>query len=310
MTPGLVLNIRLPRVTLSFAAGAAAAMGGVVMQSVLKNPLASPYGLGVSSGAGLGAALVIVSGLGAGALGTLALPAVSLAFGLATVGIAIFLSSRLDRSLSNNTIILTGMVLSLFTNALMSTVSAANPEYSQRILLWQLGSFSGRGWEASAMVAAVAAVCLAGFLRLSPELDAMTFGEEQARALGVELRRVKWVLIVLVAALTGTSVAFAGVIGFVDLIAPHVVRRFFRRAPSPCAAHGGAAGRRVHDGVRSCRAHAGLALGDPGGQHHRPDRRPVLPLCLFFTSPEVRKTCCMWNISPAVTGQSRCRTPW
>ena len=96
------------------------------------------------------------------------------------------------------------MVLSLFTNALMSTVSAANPEYSQRILLWQLGSFSGRGWEASAMVAAVAAVCLAGFLRLSPELDAMTFGEEQARALGVELRRVKWVLIVLVAALTGT----------------------------------------------------------------------------------------------------------
>ena len=223
VTPGLVLNIRLPRVTLSFAAGAAAAMGGVVMQSVLKNPLASPYGLGVSSGA----ALVIVSGLGAGALGTLALPAVSLAFGLATVGAAIFLSSRLDRSLSNNTIILTGMVLSLFTNALMSTVSAANPEYSQRILLWQLGSFSGRGWEASAMVAAVAAVCLAGFLRLSPELDAMTFGEEQARALGVELRRVKWVLIVLVAALTGTSVAFAGVIGFVDLIAPHVVRRFF-----------------------------------------------------------------------------------
>lgn len=227
VTPGLVLNIRLPRVTLSFAAGAAAAMGGVVMQSVLKNPLASPYGLGVSSGAGLGAALVIVSSLGAGALGTLALPAVSLAFGLATVGIAIFLSSRLDRSLSNNTIILTGMVLSLFTNALMSTVSAANPEYSQRILLWQLGSFSGRGWEASAMVAAVAAVCLVGFLRLSPELDAMTFGEEQARALGVELRRVKWVLIVLVAALTGTSVAFAGVIGFVDLIAPHVVRRFF-----------------------------------------------------------------------------------
>ena len=225
VTPGLVLNIRLPRVTLSFAAGAAAAMGGVVMQSVLKNPLASPYGLGVSSGAGLGAALVIVSGLGAGALGTLALPAVSLAFGLATVGAAIFLSSRLDRSLSNNTIILTGMVLSLFTNALMSTVSAANPEYSQRILLWQLGSFSGRGWEASAMVAAVAAVCLAGFLRLSPELDAMTFGEEQARALGVELRRVKWVLIVLVAALTGTSVAF--VLGFVDLIAPHVVRRFF-----------------------------------------------------------------------------------
>ena len=127
----------------------------------------------------------------------------------------------------SNTIILTGMVLSLFVNALMSTLAAANPEYSQRILLWQLGSFSGRGWAAAAAVAAVAAVCLAAFVRLAPELDAMTFGEEQALALGVELRRTKWLLIVLVAALTGVSVAFAGVIGFVALIAPHVVRRFF-----------------------------------------------------------------------------------
>ena len=226
VTQGLVLNIRLPRVALAFAAGAAAAMGGTVMQSVLKNPLASPYGLGVSSGAGLGAALVIVSGLGAGALGALALPAASLALGLATVAASILLAARLDKTLSNNTIILTGMVLSLFVNALMSTLAAANPEYSQRILLWQLGSFSGRGWAAAAAVAAVAAVCLAAFVRLAPELDAMTFGEEQALALGVELRRTKWLLIVLVAALTGVSVAFAGVIGFVDLIAPHVVRRF------------------------------------------------------------------------------------
>ena len=224
---GLVLNIRLPRAALAFGVGAAAAVGGTVMQSVLKNPLASPYGLGVSSGAGLAAALMIVSGLAGGALGSLALPAAALAGGLAAAGAAMALAGRLDRGLSNNTIILTGMVLSLFLNALMSTLSAANPEYSQRILLWQLGSFSGRGWDAAAIVWAVTAVCTAAFWAMGRALDVMTFGEEQALSMGLELRRTKAVLIVLVAALTGTAVAFAGVIGFVDLIAPHVVRRFF-----------------------------------------------------------------------------------
>lgn len=242
--PGLVWGIRLPRVLLAFLVGAGLAVSGAVMQSVLKNPLASSYGLGVSSGAGLGAAVLMVLGLGGGALGALLLPAVCLACGLAAVAFAMGFAARIDRGLSNNTIILTGMVLSLFLNALMSTLAAQNPQYSQRIALWQLGSFSMKEWGQVAPVALVVPLCVLLFTAFGSELDLMAFGEEQAAALGVNLKRTKWLLVGAVALLTGTCVAFVGIIGFVDLIAPHVVRRFFgpghRRLIPLCAVFGGA----------------------------------------------------------------------
>lgn len=225
--PGLVMQIRLPRVLLAFLVGAALSVSGTVMQSVLKNPLASSYGLGVSSGAGLGAALVMVCGVSAGALGAFLLPLAGLLCGLATVAGVIAFSARIDRSLSNNTIILAGMVISLFLNALMSTVATANPNYTQRIMLWQLGSFSLKEWRFVFILAAVTLPGILLLMRFAGALDVMTFGEEQAAALGVDLKRTKRLLIGTAAVLTGTAVSFVGVIGFVDLIAPHVVRRFF-----------------------------------------------------------------------------------
>ena len=225
--PGLVMDIRLPRELLAFLVGAALSVSGTVMQSVLKNPLASSYGLGVSSGAGLGAALVMVGGLSAGALGAFLLPAAGLVFGLGAVAAAILFASRMDRDLSNNTIILTGMVLSLFLNAIMSTIAAVSPGYTQRIMLWQLGSFSMKEWRCVWILLPVVVLCTLFFMRWSRELDVMTFGEEQAAALGLDTKKAKWLLIGMVAVLTGVAVAFVGVIGFVDLIAPHVVRRFF-----------------------------------------------------------------------------------
>ncbi|MEG2653849.1 MAG: iron ABC transporter permease, partial [Ruthenibacterium sp.] len=241
--PGLVMDIRLPRVLLAFLVGAALAVSGAVMQSVLKNPLASSYGLGVSSGAGLGAALVMIFGLSSGVMGAFLLPAAGLVFGLATVVIAIAFASRVDRSLSNNTIILTGMVLSLFLNAIMTLIASTSPDYSYRILLWQLGSFSMKEWRYVWILLPVVAGCTLLFLHWWRELDIMTFGEEQAVVLGLNLKKIKWLLIVTVAALTGTAVAFVGIIGFVDLIAPHVVRRFFgasHRTLIPlCALFGG-----------------------------------------------------------------------
>lgn len=224
---GLVWSIRLPRVLLAFLVGAGLAVSGSVMQSVLRNPLASSYGLGVSSGAGLGAAALMVLGLTGGALGTFLLPAVCLVCGLAAVVFAMGFSARIDRGLSTNTIILTGMVLSLFLNAIMSTIAAQNPQFTQRIMLWQLGSFSMKDWSQLAPVAVTVPLCTLFFMLFSRELDLMTFGEEQAAALGVDLKRTKWLLIGGVALLTGVCVAFVGVIGFVDLIAPHIVRRFF-----------------------------------------------------------------------------------
>lgn len=226
----MVFNMRLPRVILAFLTGAALATGGGVMQSVLQNPLASPFGLGVSSGAGLGAALVIVLGLASAGLGAFLLPAVSLGFALGTVFFVLLLSARLDRGMSNVTIVLVGMVVSLFCNAVMTLLATASPAFAQRIQLWQLGSFSMREWSAVWVLLPVTVLACLFFLRHAKELDVMTFGEEQAVAMGVDLRRVKGKLMTAVAVLVGVAVAFVGIIGFVDLIVPHIVRRLFGAA--------------------------------------------------------------------------------
>ena len=225
--PSMVMDMRLPRVLLAFLTGAALAMSGTVMQSLLQNPLASPFSLGVSSGAGLGAAIVIVTGLASGAGRMFLLPAVSLAFGLGTVFFVLWAAGRIDKGMSNLTIILIGMVASLFFNALMSLLATLSPAYAQRVNLWLLGSFSMREWASVWVLLPVTVLCGLLFFRYGREMDVMTFGEEQAQVVGVDMGRCKKLLICAVAALTATAVSFVGVIGFVDLIAPHVVRRFF-----------------------------------------------------------------------------------
>lgn len=223
----LIMNMRLPRVLLAFLVGAALSVSGTVMQSVLKNPLASPFGMGISAGAGLGAAVVIVSGAAAGILGVFLLPVVSFVSGLLTVILVMGVAARIDRGLSNTTIVLIGMVISLFFSAIMNLLSTISPTYAQRINLWQLGSFSMKEWSSIWVLLPVMILCLISFQCAARELDIMTFGEEQAQSMGVNLKRSKWLLMLCVAVLTGTAVAFAGIIGFVDLIAPHVVRLFF-----------------------------------------------------------------------------------
>lgn len=239
----MVLDMRLPRVLLAFLTGAALAVCGGVMQSLLQNPLASPFVLGVSAGAGLGAAFVIVLGVTSAGLGIFLMPAVSLIFALGTVLLVLFLSAKLDRGMSNVTVILVGMVISLFCNAVISLLATSSPAHAQRIQLWQLGSFSMREWSAVWALLPVTILISLYFLRYAEELDVMTFGEEQAQAMGVDLRKVKGRLMTAVAVLVGTAVAFVGIIGFVDLIVPHMARRFFgaahRRLVPACALLGG-----------------------------------------------------------------------
>ena len=223
----LIMDMRLPRVLLAFLVGAALSASGTVMQSVLKNPLASPFGMGISAGAGLGAAVIIVSGAAVGMLGVFLLPMVSFASGLLTVILVMGVAARIDRGLSNTTIVLIGMVISLFFSAIMNLLATLSPTYAQRINLWQLGSFSMKEWSSIWVLLPVVILCMICFQCAARELDIMTFGEEQAQSMGVNLKRSKWLLMLCVAVLTGTAVAFAGIIGFVDLIAPHVVRRFF-----------------------------------------------------------------------------------
>lgn len=223
----ILIDIRLPRVLLAFLAGGALSVSGAAVQSLLKNPLASPFTLGVSSGASLGAALVLATGFSLPFFPSLTLPAAGLFFGMGTVVLAVFLAQKADRSLESATIVLTGMAFSLFINAAVTMMAGLFPAQYERIIRWQAGSFSGRGWDAVKILLAVEAAGLIVMIFFHQELDLLTFGEEQAAVMGVPVRRVKWVLLLTASMLTGTAVAFSGVIGFADLIVPHVVRRLF-----------------------------------------------------------------------------------
>ena len=223
----ILWSLRLPRAILAFIVGGALSMSGAIMQSVLKNPLASSYTLGVSAGASLGAGIVLLLGVTLPVFQLLTLPVLGFAFGLGTIVLAIAAASRIDGQMENNTIILIGMVFSLFTNAVTTLISSVSREHVQRLIYWQMGSFSSRDWSTVAILAPITLFGAFFVMRYNRELDIMTFGEDQARAMGVNMKRSKWILLISSAALTGTAISFVGVIGFIDLVAPHVVRRIF-----------------------------------------------------------------------------------
>ncbi|GMO67861.1 MAG: iron ABC transporter permease [Treponemataceae bacterium] len=221
----IILQIRLPRVLLSFLAGGALAVSGAAAQSILRNPLASPYTIGVSSGASLGAGLIIITGAALPFAAQFTLPLAGFAGGLVTVIFVLVFAQKADRGMSNNTIILLGMVLSLFINAILTTISALFTEELKRITLWQMGSFALKGWSSVQLLVPFCVIGFVGVMRYARELDILTFGEDEARALGVETHKVKRRLFLSIAVLSGSAVSLSGVIGFVDLIAPHVARR-------------------------------------------------------------------------------------
>lgn len=223
----ILWDIRTPRAINSFFVGAALAVSGSVMQSILRNPLASSYTLGVSSGASLGASLVISGIIQIPLSNFFTLPLVGFIFGLLTVLLAVFLANKFDIGLHNSTIVLIGMVLSLFVNAVLTLISALKRENMQQLIYWQMGSFSSRGWAHAAILVPVTILMIIIIVRDRRELDILTFGEEAATTMGVNTKAVKLRLLIFSTLLTGVAVCFTGIIGFVDLIAPHVVRKLF-----------------------------------------------------------------------------------
>jgi iron complex transport system permease protein len=221
----IVWNLRFPRALLAFMAGGALSVSGAVFQSVLKNQLASPYIIGVSSGASLGAALVILTGFSLPLLRGFTLPAAGFVFGLGTVFFVLAFSSRLDKGISNNTIILFGMVFSLFVNAFLTTLAALYREELKSLLYWQMGSFALKGWDYAGWMFPFLVLGALPLIRYTREMDILTFGEEQAQTMGVETRKLRMRLLAASALLTGSAVALSGVIGFADLISPHLARK-------------------------------------------------------------------------------------
>ena len=187
----IIWSLRVPRVLLAFLVGGSLAVSGAVVQSVLKNELASPYTLGVSSGASLGAGIVIILGVNISFLGNLTLPLIGFVFGLLTVYGVIVFSSKIDKTMSNNTIILSGMVFSLFVSAVLTTLTSLFHEDLQSITLWQMGSFSMKGFSSVKAIIPFVLIGLVGIIIHNREMDILTFGEEQAKAVGVDTTKVK-----------------------------------------------------------------------------------------------------------------------
>jgi iron complex transport system permease protein len=216
---GIVWELRLPRVLTAAAVGSGLALCGVVMQSLTRNPLADPYLLGLSSGASLGAVLVLVLGL------SVLLPAAAFVGAVLALAAALGLAGALGAITATRTI-LSGLAISQLCAAATSFIifwSATGDSYRD-ILSWLMGSVAGATWQ-SVAIAGIAVVVLGTSLAASGSvLDAFTFGDNAASALGVSVNRTRWLLLVCVALLTGALVSVSGSIGFVGLILPHAVR--------------------------------------------------------------------------------------
>lgn len=223
----IVWELRVPRALLAFLVGAALAVSGVITQSVLRNPLASPYTMGVSAGASLSAALYMAVGVLLPVAGRLGLPFAGFVGGLVTILLVMLLASAMDKLLSVHTLILTGMVFSLFISAVLTVILVLFRENLQQVLLWQMGSFAMRGWTYPAVMLPFLLVGLVIALAFSKEMDILAFGEQAAMSVGVSTVSVKWILLLISAFLAGAAVSLSGIIGFVDLIAPHMARKLF-----------------------------------------------------------------------------------
>lgn len=227
ITDNIFWQIRAPRALTAFLVGALLSVAGAVMQASLQNPLASSYTLGVSSGASLGAGLMIVSGIQIAFLKTFSLPIAGFIFAVITVLFVINLSAKIDHNLHNQTIILLGMVISLFVSAIITLLLCSFPGSVILLYFWMMGSFSARNWTHVSILLPTALLGTLILSSFSRELDIMTFGDEQSNSLGVNVKVVKKFLILFAALLTGIAVSFTGTIGFIDLVAPHVVRKIF-----------------------------------------------------------------------------------
>jgi iron complex transport system permease protein len=223
-TPEIIEKLRLPRVALAFLVGAALSISGAAVQGTLRNPLASPFTLGVSSGASLGAAAVIFFGITI--FGQMTSAVFGSVFAVLTMFFMVALTRRIDKNLESSTAVLMGMVLSLFISAGVSLLANISADKYTEISRFQAGQI-GRNPVFIAAIA-ILLVIYGGYLTLHHRpLDIMTFGDEQSRALGLDTSRIKSGMLVAAAVLSGAAVSFCGVIGFVDLICPHIVRKIF-----------------------------------------------------------------------------------
>lgn len=224
-TAGVIfLQVRLPRVLMGFLVGSALASVGVTLQALLRNPLADPYVLGVSSGAALGASLAMLLGVGATVMLFPLLPLFGFAGGLFAL-VLIYRLAQAHGRLPLHSLLLAGVILNAILTALiMFITSIMEPNRSAGLMAWLMGALTAPGYPALAVVVIYVACVSAVLMRNAQVLNVLTQGEETARSLGIDTERVKKQLYVLTALVTGAVVSVSGMIGFVGMVVPHAVR--------------------------------------------------------------------------------------
>ncbi|NKB65618.1 MAG: iron chelate uptake ABC transporter family permease subunit [Candidatus Latescibacteria bacterium] len=246
----IVLSIRLPRALTGLLAGAALSVSGLQMQTLFRNPLADPFILGISAGASLGVALVVLSsgiaGLGLlaslGLVGHLGVVTAAVAGAGAALALVLVVGKRVANPM---TLLLLGLMFGYLTSALVSILLYFSiPEQIQSYILWTFGGFGGVTWEQLAAMAPAVLLGLGLALVLVKPLNALLLGPEYARSLGVALPRLRWWIILSSALLAGTVTAYCGPIGFLGVAVPHLCRALFHTANHrlllpTCAALGG-----------------------------------------------------------------------
>jgi iron complex transport system permease protein len=219
----IVWQIRVPRVLLAAVVGAALTTAGTVVQALVRNALADPFLLGVSSGASVGATLVLLFGAFA-SLGIWALSVGSVLGAMAAMA-AVFFVSRTGRQLAPTQLILCGVVLSaMFESVTSFLLFKGNPQATQSVLFWLLGSFGNANWTQLPIPAAVLVVAMGFLVAQARSLNALAMGAEPAASLGIDVAALRRNLFVVTSLMVGVAVAVSGIIGFVGLVVPHIVR--------------------------------------------------------------------------------------
>ena len=223
--------IRFPRVAMAALVGAGLAISGLLMQAIFGNPLAEPGVIGISSGAAVGAGLSIVFGLTLFGQWTTAV----LAFAAGLVAtLRVYFMSRADGRTEVVTLVLTGIAINAIAGAAIALLTFLGDTQSrEQIVFWQLGSLAGSRWSQVAIVAPILAIGMIIAYLVARKLDLLALGERNARHLGVNVEALRIGIIVLVALLVGASVAFAGIIAFVGLVIPHLMRMILGPAHLP-----------------------------------------------------------------------------
>ena len=213
-------RLRLPRVLMSVLTGAVLSVCGAAYQSIFRNPLTDPYVLGVSSGASLGAAVAILLGLEAFLWGV---GGMALVAALLTV-LFIYRIASIGNRMHTTTLLLTGVCLTLLISAVISFLMVLHHDKMDSIIFWTMGSFGSVSWTDVAVLAPVAAVGIGVVLWHARDLNLLLAGSEAARSMGVEVEKVKRLLLLFTTLMVAFAVSSCGVIGFVGLIVPHAVR--------------------------------------------------------------------------------------